>query len=64
VALLYLRHALTAVVTMAVLAVASALAKIIVGIVVVIAHQNNTLNQLNATSSSNCLSQGGTDPSC
>lgn len=64
--LLYLRQARTAVVTMAVLAVAGVIASVIIGIVVAvgISHENNVLNQMSGTSTSNCMSQGGTDPSC
>jgi hypothetical protein len=65
-ALLYLRQARTAVVTMAVLAVAAVIASVIIGIVVAvgISHENKMLSQLNGTTSSNCLSKGGPDPSC
>ena len=65
-ALLYLRQARTAVVTMAVLAVAAVVASVIIGIVVAvgISHENKMLSQLNGTTSSICLSQGGPDPSC
>ena len=65
-ALVYLRQARTAVVTMAVLAIVGVIASVVIGIIVAvgISHENNVLSQLNGTSSSNCLSQGGTDPTC
>ena len=66
--LVYLRQARTAVVTLAVIAVAGVIASLILGIVlaVSITHENNLLNQISkgSTTSSNCMSQGGTGPSC
>lgn len=66
-ALVYLRQARTAVVTMTVLAVVGVIAILIIGIVVAvgISHENHLLNQqLSGATSSNCLSHGGPDPSC
>jgi hypothetical protein len=63
-ALVYLRQARTAVVTMAVIAVAGVIASIILGIVVAVgvSHLNNAVT--GGGGSSNCLSQGGTNPNC
>lgn len=63
-ALVYLRQAKTAVVTMAVITVIGLVAAVIIGIVVAVsvAHENSLLNGGGGTS--NCVSQGGTNPNC
>jgi hypothetical protein len=65
-ALLYLRQARTAVVTIAVLAAVGVITIIVIGIVVAvgISHENSVLSQVSGGSATNCLSQGGTNPNC
>ena len=65
---MYARQTRNATVTIAVFVVVSALMSVIVGILVAIAaaHFNAAYNQggFGGSSNSNCLSQGGSDPSC
>jgi hypothetical protein len=62
----YARQTRNAVVTLAVIAVLGIVGSLIAGIVVAVSvvHLNNAVNNGGGSSSSNCMSQGGTDPSC